>query len=44
MSENLDRWKNDPEYRAKIVRELEQAGSIQKMNGTQFNHIVNGEF
>ena len=43
QQERLDRWKTNPEYRKKVVRELEESGTILPMSSASFGSIVFGD-
>lgn len=38
-----DKWDNDPEYRVKVLRELEASGTIQKLPPAEFGLLAHAE-
>ena len=41
---NKERWKNDPEYRKKVIKELEREGKINKLPEKEFGRLVYDKF
>ena len=44
MPTNKERWKNDPEYRKQVIKDLEKEGKINRLSEREFGRLVHDEF
>ena len=44
MKTNSELWETDPEYRKKVIKELEREGRIGKLSKDEFDNLVYTEY